>query len=101
MGRPSDRRRFLQTLGAVSALPFLPVPVGAQAPPPPAAESDVAGEARSLVEIVKRRHAHLDAAQLDGVRADLEDILEAGRTLRKLELRNADEPDIVFRAGEV
>lgn len=101
MGRPSDRRRFLQTLGAVSALQFLPVPVGAQAPPPPAAESDVAGEARSLVEIVKRRHAHLDAAQLDSVRADLEDILEAGRTLRKLELRNADEPDIVFRAGEV
>lgn len=110
MRRMSDRRRFLMTLGALplagAVLPSLaqspPPPTPAPPPPAPAStDPEVAADAQSLLEIVKRRYgARLDAAQLDSVREDLEGILGSGRTLRKLELQNADEPDIVFRARE-
>jgi hypothetical protein len=52
-----------------------------------------------LLEIVERRFgSRLDAAQLESVRGDLDDNMRAARTLRALQLTNADEPDVVFRA---
>ena len=123
--RPTTRRWFLRTVGAASAaLPFAPLlPAAAQtsppgtvtppsaapsspAPPPPApapanaaASSEFAADARTLTELVERRFgARLGAADLEAVRADLQDGLESGRALRNLALTNSDEPDVVFQA---
>lgn len=123
MSRPFDdsadrirtsRRRFVQYLGAAAAATPLAglLPAAAQTaapttPPPaapPAATSDsddpaVAADAQSITDMIQRRFgARLDAAQLQSVRDDVESNLGAGRVLRGLELGNADEPDIVFRA---
>jgi hypothetical protein len=108
------RRRFLQTLGGAAVLPWAGgvLPVLAQAPaapappapaatPPaaPAVDPGIAADARTLVDLVKRRWGdRLDAQQLDAVREDIEGNLGASAALRKLELTNADEPDVVFRA---
>lgn len=113
-GPARSRRRFLKTLGAASAAVPLALawPALAQSPPPatPAAppapppprdtDPGLAADAEHLLEIAKRRWgAHLDAAQHEALRHDLEGLLGAGTALRKLELRNADEPDLVFRAA--
>lgn len=125
---PTSRRRFLHTVGAAAAaLPFVPLlpgvaagapavpaatpPVPAATPPVPAAtgpvpagggaaaEAEFAADARTLLELVERRFgSRLTAAEKDAVRADLQDGLESGRVLRNLDLANADEPDVVFRA---
>jgi hypothetical protein len=112
--RPS-RREFLWALGAASTLPLAsaatgwaqppPAPPGSSPPaatPPPdtdPAKAADAADARSLLEIVERRFgSRLDAAQMESVRRDLEDNMRAARTLRALQLTNADEPDVVFRA---
>lgn len=115
--RPS-RRQFLWALGAASTLPLASAATGwAQPPQPPPAppgsappvatpppdtdpqKAADAADAESLLEIVERRFgARLDAAQLESVRGDLEDNMRAARTLRALQLTNADEPDVVFRA---
>jgi hypothetical protein len=108
-----SRRRFLQTLGAATAaVPLgLAWPALAQTPPPappatpppaPAPEGDpgLQADAQHLVQIVERRWGErLDAAQLEAVRDDVQGLLGAGAALRRLELRNADEPDVVFRAA--
>lgn len=124
--RPTTRRRFLHTFGAAAAaLPFVPLlpgaaegappvaggapaapavtpPIPTATPPVPAAagvDPELADDARTLAELVERRFgARLTAAEKDAVRADLQDGLESGRVLRKLDLTNADEPDVVFRA---
>lgn len=114
--RPTSRRWFLRTLGAATvALPLAPlVPAAAQtaggatatAPAPLAVpatpaptESEFAADARTLAELVERRFgSRLTAAEKDAVRGDLQDGLESGRVLRNLDLTNADEPDVVFRA---
>jgi hypothetical protein len=74
-----------------------PPPTPTPAPPPdPAREADAA-ESRELLAVVKRRFgARLDEAQLEAIRADLEDNVRAGRTLRGVALQNADEPAVVF-----
>lgn len=120
-GHIGSRRRFLRAVGAAAAaLPFVPLlpavaqvapatgpvapPVPAATPPvPPAAgataEAEFAADARTLLELVERRFgSRLTAAEKDAVRADLQDGLESGRALRNLDLGNADEPDVVFRA---
>jgi hypothetical protein len=126
-GRPRSRRSFLQTLASASAaVPFagLALPVLAQTPrakphapiSPPVAPAPAAtppagapaaapedptreADARDLFEIVKRHYGdRLDAAQLDAVGDDLKDNLGSGQALRKLDLTNADEPDVVFQA---
>jgi hypothetical protein len=119
-----SRRRFLQTLGAATAaapLAGLAWPALAQTPPPapasppstpsatptpatpatPPTPEEIANkaDAQSLLDIVQRRFgSRLDKAQLDSIRDDIEGNLGAGQGLRKLELRNSDEPDIIFRA---
>jgi len=120
--RHTSRRWFLRTVGAASAaLPFATlVPPAAQAQPPatsppttpavpapvpapaPDASSEFAADARTLAELVERRFgARLSATDKDAVRADLQDGLESGRTLRNLDLSNADEPDVIFQARAV
>jgi hypothetical protein len=81
-------------------------PPSATTPPAPAADAEVdpeiAAEAQNLTDIIQRRFgARLDTAQLQAIREDVQGNLEAGRALRKLELGNADEPDVVFRAKPV
>jgi hypothetical protein len=119
-GRRTSRRRFVQILGAAAAVtPFAgamqvaaqtaaptstPTPTPAPTPtaPPAAAapeDPDLAADARSITEMIQRRYgARLDATQLKAVEADVQSTLGAGRTLRKLDVRNADEPDVAFRA---
>ena len=118
-GALPDRRRFLHLLGAVSAAPWAgavlpalgqapqPTPPQPASPPPaptpapaPAGEKPkISEDARSLLEIVRRRFGkNLDAAQLESIAGDLQDGIDAGATLRKVQLRNSDEPDVVFRA---
>jgi hypothetical protein len=72
--------------------------------PTPAAAGDaedpgIAADAESLTGMIRRRYGqHLDAEQLQSIRDDVEGNLGAGRVLRGLELGNADEPDVIFRA---
>lgn len=116
--RRTSRRRFVQILGiAAAATPLAgawqaaaqtttPVPPS-PAPPSPtpaaaaadATDPDLAADARAIIEMIQRRYGtRLDAAQLEAVRTDVQSTLGAGRTLRKLDLKNADEPDVAFRA---
>jgi hypothetical protein len=114
-GAGTSRRRFVQWLGAAAAIaplgaalpgtaqpPAPPAPPPSTPPPPPAANAvdpEVAHEARALTDLIARRFGdRLDEAQLQAIREDVESNLGAGRTLRKLDLGNADEPDVVFRA---
>ena len=111
------RRRFLQTMSGAAALPLVggvlpvlaqtPAPASPPATPPPvtppaaapATDPGVAADARTLLEVVKRRWGdRLDAKQLDAVREDIEGNLGASATLRALALTNADEPDVIFHA---
>lgn len=118
--RSGSRRWFLGTIGAASAaLPLarmLPAaaetapppgsppaspPVASPAPPAtgPEATSEFAADSRTLAELVTRRFgSRMNAAELEAVRADLQDGLESGRVLRDLALTNADEPDVIFQA---
>ena len=118
--RHTSRRWFLRTVGVASAaLPFAPLlPARAVAQPPaanppatpavpapapaPDASSEFAADARTLADLVERRIGErLSATDKDAVRADLQDGLESGRTLRNLDLSNADEPDVIFQARAV
>lgn len=108
-----SRRQFLQVLGATTAIPLVAgLPAWAQAPAPlavptsppaaPPADPEAAADradAESLLEILQRRYgSRWTAAQEDAVRDDVQGTLGAGRTLRKLVLRNSDEPAIIFVA---
>jgi hypothetical protein len=113
---PPSRRKFLLALGATAAVPWVAAwPAAAQSPPAPTtakpepapapaptADPEAAAaqaDSRSLLEILRRRHgANWTPEQLEALRSDLEDGVGAGRLLRKLPLRNADEPAIVFVA---
>src|SRR5262245_47588189 len=116
-GARTSRRRFVQSLAAAAAIAPLAtvLPAAAQTPTPPATpppttppaqpagansvDPEVAAEAKLVTDMIERRFgSRFDQAQLQLIREDVEGNLGAGRALRKLELRNADEPDIVFRA---
>jgi hypothetical protein len=106
------RRRFLMLMGLACASSTLAQPAAAlaqavSAAPPPATDSTSASagpkppsaEARALTEVVRLRYgAHLTKAQLRSVAEDLDGRLESGRALRKLGLKNGDEPDVTFHA---
>ena len=52
---------------------------------------------RNPVEMLQRRYgANWTPEQVEALRSDLEDGVSGGRVLRKLELRNADEPAVIF-----
>lgn len=66
---------------------------------PAAPEEKISDDARALASIIKRRYGkHLNAAQLESVTRDLDGDLQSAQRLRAVKLRNADEPDVVFKA---
>jgi hypothetical protein len=97
-GRPT-RRAFL---GALAAAPLAPAAVSAQtaSPSPAPPPSGSAAVAEALVEAVKREFgAHLDAADLDAVKKQIEHGLDTASRLRQAaRLGNADEPVTRFEA---
>jgi len=90
------RRGFLKSLALV---PLAPVALAPQAGPAPPPAGDAA-VAEALTEAVRREFgAHLDAAELDAVKAELTRNLEsAGRLRQTAGLVNADEPVARFEA---
>jgi hypothetical protein len=110
------RRRFVQLMGWAGAAavarggPALAQgarkpKVAAPAEPPPspaptnATATEVSEEARTLAEVVKRRHGeHLSQQDLETIARDLDGDLRGMRRLREVKLANAEEPDSTFRA---
>jgi len=109
-----DRRRFLLTLGIAGLSSALSPPVRAlaqAATPPsgsaakpdsaaaPASPPEISADARSLAEILRRRHGqHLTPEQLEAVTRELDSRLQGGKRLRETKLANGDEPDFTFHA---
>jgi hypothetical protein len=106
--REFDRRGFLQLVAA--ALASLPATAAAQAPTPPAAAAPPAppaapappahsgSESRLLAEVLRSRYPDRFAeAQWASVVTDFDGDLGAGKRLRAVKLKNADEPDFTFR----
>ena len=111
-----DRRRFLKTLGlaglssalvpsalalAQSATPpgAAPAKPDSAAAPAPAGPPEIAEDARSLAEIVRRRYGkHLTPEQLEAVTREIDGRIQGGKRLRETKLANGDEPDVTFRA---
>lgn len=110
----TDRREFLKLLGVAGVSAAVGSPVAALAQtskaegeksqepktPPPAAEApEISPDARSMLEIVKRRYGqHLSEAQLEEILQELNFRVGAGEALRKFPLANGDEPDFIFSA---
>jgi hypothetical protein len=105
----TPRRGFLKGLAVAPLAPAAlapqapPVPVPAPAPPPSAAPSPPTGHeavAEALAEAVKREFgAHLDPAEIEAVRKELQNGLERAERLRQAaRLSNADEPVNRFEA---
>jgi hypothetical protein len=113
------RRRFIKTVGmaglssalvppilalAQTSAPAKPDSAAARAAAKPDstaanAPPDISEDARSLVEIVRRRYGkHLTPDQLEGIARELNGRLAAGKALREAKLTNSDEPDVTFRA---
>ncbi len=118
-GFDPNRRQALRTLGVVGAAGALAVPAllageaagqsapsgtkqeaKPEAPPQPAADQakEPSAEAKRLGEIARERYGqHLDEAQWKELIEDIDGNLQSAAQLRKARLRNADEPDSVFR----
>ena len=107
--RPLGRRGFLQLVaGALAALPgaaaaqtpAAPAAPAAPATPPtpPAAPEHSGNEARLLTEVLRSRYPdRFTEAQWGSVVTDFDGDLGAGKRLRAVKLKNADEPDFTFR----
>lgn len=110
--RPLGRRGFLQLFaGALAALPASVAaqtpaapaapakPVTPATPPtPPAAPEHSGNEARLLTEVLRARYPERFAETQWGlVVTDFDGDLGAGKRLRAVKLKNADEPDFTFR----
>jgi hypothetical protein len=107
----TSRRAFARTLAAVAAAPAL-LPASAlgqaatpaAAPPPapapvptPEAPSSVA---EALTEVVRIRWGkHLNGDQLGDIAKSIDGRLRAAEAMKKMPLRNGDEPDVVFSAA--
>ena len=96
-----SRRGFLK---ALAVAPVVPGALGPQSPPPPAGLPAAAGVndsvSEALAEAIRRQFgAHLDAAELEQVRRELERNRSAAERLRAAaRLANADEPATRFEA---
>jgi len=113
-----DRRTALQAIGlaagVVAGTAFLAGGAGeasaqsasapkkdepAADPPAESEQKEPSAEAKRLGEIAKIRFGqHLSEDQLKLLVEDLDGGLQSGQRLRKLGLKNADEPDFLFRA---
>jgi hypothetical protein len=95
----AERRLFLKALAAAPAIPGAlagPPPTAAQAPAAPVGDPVV----QALAESLQREFgAHLDAAELEEVRREIERNRAAAARLRAaLRLANADDPVGRFEA---
>ncbi|HET7224642.1 MAG TPA: hypothetical protein VFK69_02920 [Candidatus Eisenbacteria bacterium] len=113
---PLPRRQFLHTLGlagltaavrpamalAQSSAPP-PKPVEAKPAPAPAATKPEAPseDARALAAMLGRRYSQLTPEQVELIAKDIDGDLQAGKRLREAKLANSDEPDVVFRPGDM
>ncbi len=89
--KPMTRRDFARAASALAAAAGLAAPARAAQPP---ATSD----AQALYDLIRARHGkHLDATQLQDVRADIEGNLRRAEALRKFPVGQAD-PAFVFSA---
>ena len=110
---PLPRRQFLHTLGlaglSAAASPALAM---AQSPQPkPAAKPDTtaaaakpegpSADARALAAMLGRRYARLTPTEVESIAKDIDGDLQAGKRLRDAKLANSDEPDMVFRPGDM
>lgn len=111
-----DRRAALQAIGLAGAAGVMagtaflagegaaqsaaaPKPSEPAAADPEPEKTEPSAEAKRLGEIAKSRYGqHLSEEQLQQLVEDLDGGLQSGQRLRKLGLKNADEPDFVFRA---
>jgi hypothetical protein len=96
-----SRRGFLK---ALAVAPVVPGALGPQAAPPPAAAPGSPGASdtvsQALADAIRRQFgAHLDAAELEEVRRELERNRSAAERLRAAaRLANADDPVTRFEA---
>ena len=111
-----DRREFLKILGIAGVSATLGTPAVAlaqstesdekdaakpkpQPASPPAEEPEISPDAKSMLEIVKRRYGqYLSDDQLQEVLEDLNWRVTAGAALRKVPFSNGDEPDFIHSA---
>jgi hypothetical protein len=103
-GAPT-RRQFGKKLALLAAAPLASPALATLAAPPAAADDkprDVppaVAVAEALTAIVRARHGkHLSDEQMKQVRLSILRSQLAAERLRKMELRNADEPAFIFRA---
>jgi hypothetical protein len=95
------RRQFTTALAVAVAAPLLAEEASAVAPPPAASTpaNPRAASADGLVEVVRARYGkHLTEAKLKRIRASILSGLSSAERLRKVKLRNADEPAFIFSA---
>ena len=109
----THRRSFLKSLAAAPLLPGAlvapqaapspsPSPSPAAMPAPSPSPSPVPGPvAEALGQVVQERYgAQLEAGDLDEIKKNIEDNLQAADKLKKaLKLTNADEPVSLFQAA--
>lgn len=93
-----SRRQFGKNLALLAAVP-LTVPALAAAPDKPKDVPPAVSEAEALTAVVRARHGkHLTEEQLKQVTLSIRRSELSAERLRKLELRNSDEPAFTFRA---
>ena len=102
----SSRRRFLQLIAAAAAapwgralLPGLGLAAAGQAAAQTAEEEVPSATVRALLEVVKAQWGErLSGEDLRVIEENLGWMQRSSKTLRGAALRNADEPDVIFRA---
>lgn len=109
---PLPRRQFLHTLGLAGLAAASPAMALAQSatPKPTAAKADTTAapkseapseDARALAAVLGRRYSQLTPQQVEQIAKDIDGDLQAGKRLRAAKLVNSDEPDMVFRPGDM
>ena len=105
----TSRRAFARTLAVAAVAPAALLPAAAigQATAPAAATptpvptpETPSSAAEALTEVVRIRWGkHLSGEQLGEIATSLDRRLRAADAMKKANLTNADEPDVVFTAG--
>src|SRR4051812_33028473 len=93
---PTSRREFTATLALLAAAPLVAPAAGAadKAAPDPLVDA-----ATSLTEAIKARHGkHLTEEQLQSVGQSVLRLLTNAERMKRVPLRNSDEPAAIFQA---
>jgi hypothetical protein len=92
--RKTNRRQFTKTLAALTAAPLL-LPTKTVAAQPEGATT----VPQVLTEMIRLRHGkHLSEEQMKRVRQRIEALLASAERLKKINLKNSDEPAVAFSA---